>query len=86
MKNRWWRWIRNSLIGIAVFGFAELLVIAYFDGTPINIQGVSGGIFGIIVAILFTSLFIFFVSAFIYGFTRVNALLERDIPREFEDR
>ncbi|WP_085522936.1 hypothetical protein [Tuberibacillus sp. Marseille-P3662] len=85
MESIWWRWIRNSLIGLAVFSFAELIVIAYFDGVPINIRGLTGSFFGIFVGILFTALFIFFVVIFIYSFARVNSLLERDIPREFED-
>lgn len=84
MKSRWWRWVRNSLLGIAVFSFAELIVIAYFDGVPINVQELTG-FSGIIIGILFTALFVSFVAAFIYGFAKVNELLERDIPRRFED-
>lgn len=85
MKSRWWSWVRNSFIGIAVSGFAELIVIAYFSDAPINIWGLSGGAFGIIIGILFTGFFIVFAVVFIYGFARVNSLLERDIPRKFED-
>lgn len=85
MIRKWWKWVKVSSLGIAVSGFAILIVAAYFDDAPISIRGLAGSAFGLVVGIIFTAFFLVFVVAFIYWFARTNSLLERDIPRDLED-
>ncbi|WP_186576967.1 hypothetical protein [Aquibacillus kalidii] len=83
--KRWWLLIRNSLIGIAVFSLAEIIIMAYYRGTPVSLDGLRGTFLGVFVGILFTALFIAFVLMFIYLYARINSLLEGNIPRDFEE-
>ncbi|UFT98643.1 hypothetical protein KO561_15795 [Radiobacillus kanasensis] len=58
--------------------------MAYFDGAPITLHGLTGNL-GVVIGVLFTAFLVGFVTVFIYVFARVNSLLERDIPRNFDN-